>query len=127
MTVPPARSREFLRRPVGHRVGQLMDVRVAVPREPDSNWVGVTVLGAGPDRDPVDVDLDRMAASVTLPDGSPRFVWTDVRPDHDTYVKIILDSISERQRWRSQYEHAKTTAVAVDGAAVEVSTVAQPP
>jgi len=27
-----------------------------------------------------------MAASVTMPDGSPRFVWTDTRPDHDTYV-----------------------------------------
>ena len=38
--------------------------------------------------------------SVTLPDGSPRFVWTDVRPDHDTYVKVVLDSIGERQRWR---------------------------
>ena len=59
-----------------------------------------TLLSAGMD----DLDLDRMAATVTLLDGSPRFVWTDVRPDHDTYVKVILDSISERQRWRAQYE-----------------------
>ena len=51
-----------------------------------------------------DLDLERMAASVTLPDGSARFVWTDVRPDYDTYVKVILDSISERQRWRAQYD-----------------------
>jgi hypothetical protein len=72
------------------------------------------------------LELDRMAASVTMPDGSPRFVWTDVRPDHDTYVKTILDSISERQRWRTQYEHAKTAA-ASDGVIVGVSTVAQPP
>ena len=75
-----------------------------------------TLLSAGMD----DLDLDRMAASVTLPDGSPRFVWTDVRPDHDTYVTVILQSIGERQRWRTQYEAAKTLAA-------EVSTVAQPP
>jgi hypothetical protein len=49
------------------------------------------LLSAGMDG----LELDRMAASVTMPDGSPRFVWTDVRPDHDTYVKTILDSISE--------------------------------
>jgi hypothetical protein len=82
-----------------------------------------TLLSAGMD----DLDLDRMAASVTLADGSPRFVWTDVRPDHDTYLKIILNSISERQRWRSQYEQAKTAATATDDAACGVSTVAQPP
>ena len=75
-----------------------------------------TLLTAGMDN----LDLDRMAASVTLPDGSPRFAWTDVRPDHDTYVSIVLDSIGERQRWRAQYEAAKTTAAGV-------STVAQPP
>ena len=75
-----------------------------------------TLLAAGMD----DLDLDRMAATVTLPDGTPRFAWTDVRPDHDTYVRIVLDSIGERQRWRAQYEAAKT-------AAAGVSTVAQPP
>jgi hypothetical protein len=80
-----------------------------------------TLLAAGIDAP----DLDRMAASVTLADGSPRFVWTDVRPDHNTYVKIILDSISERQRWRTQYEHAK--AATTDDAPAKVSTVAQPP
>jgi hypothetical protein len=46
-------------------------------------------------------ELDRTAAAVTLPDGSPRFVWTDTRPDHDVYVKVILHSIAERQRWRT--------------------------
>jgi hypothetical protein len=82
-----------------------------------------TLLSAGMD----DLDLDRMAASVTLPDGSPRFVWTDVRPDHDTYVKVILNSISERQRWRAQYEAAKTAAARLAGPVDGVSTVAQPP
>jgi hypothetical protein len=51
-----------------------------------------------------------MAATVALPDGSPRFVWTDARPDHDTYVRIVLNSIGERQRRRAQYEAAKTAA-----------------
>jgi hypothetical protein len=75
-----------------------------------------TLLSAGMD----DLDLDRMAATVTLADGSPRFAWTDIRHDHDTYVRIVLDSIGQRQRWRAQYEHAKTLAAGV-------STVAQPP
>jgi hypothetical protein len=47
-------------------------------------------------------DLDGMAATVTMPDRSP-LVWTDTRPDHDTYVKIILTSIGERQCWRAQF------------------------
>ena len=38
-------------------------------------------------------ELDRMAASVILPDGSPRFVWTDTRPDADIYARVILASI----------------------------------
>jgi hypothetical protein len=33
--------------------------------------------------------------------GSPEFVWTDTPPDHDTYVKRMLQSIAERQRWRA--------------------------
>ena len=37
-------------------------------------------------------ELDPMAASVTLPDGSPRFVWTDTRPDADIYARVILAS-----------------------------------
>ena len=82
-----------------------------------------TLLSAGMD----DLDLDRMAATVTLPDGSPRFVWTDVRPDHDTYVKVILDSIIERQRSRTQYDAAKTAAAGLAGPVDSASTVAQPP
>ena len=78
-----------------------------------------TLLSAGMD----DLDLDRLAATVTLPDGTPRFAWTDIRPDHDTYVRVVLDSIGQRQRWRAQYEHAKTLAAVAAG----VSTVAQPP
>jgi hypothetical protein len=64
---------------------------------------------------------------VTLRDGSPRFIWTDTRPDHDTYVKAILQSIVERQRWRLQYEAAKTLMAAAAGAVDSVSTTGQPP
>ena len=46
-------------------------------------------------------ELDRIAATVTLPDGTPRFVWTDTRPDPDIYARVILASIAERQRWRA--------------------------
>ena len=55
-----------------------------------------------------------MAATVTLPDGSPRFVWTDTRPDPITYARVILRSIAERQRWRAQYEAAKAAAQLVE-------------
>ena len=82
-----------------------------------------TLLSAGMD----DLDLDRMAATVTLADGSPRFAWTDVRPDHDTYVRVVLESIGQRQRWRVQYEAAKTAAAGLARSVDGVSTVAQPP
>jgi hypothetical protein len=59
-------------------------------------------------------EIERMAASVTLPDGSPRFVWTDTRPDPRTYTRAILHSIAERLRWRQQYEQAKAAAHPVD-------------
>lgn len=52
-------------------------------------------------------ETERLAATVTLPDGSPRFVWTDTRPDARTYARVLLASIAERQKWREQYEAAK--------------------
>ena len=99
----------------GKTIAQQKADRATVVRE--------TLLSAGIDAP----ELDRMAAAVTLPDGSPRFVWTDTRPDHDTYVKVVLQSVAERQRWRTQYEHAKTVAAAAAGAVHSVSTVGQPP
>jgi Holliday junction resolvase RusA-like endonuclease len=82
-----------------------------------------TLLSAGIDAP----EIERMAASVTLPDGSPRFVWTDSRPDHDSYVKAIFRSITERLRWRAQYEAAKRAAASGAGVVDSVSTVGQPP
>jgi hypothetical protein len=68
----------------GKTIAQHKADRATVVRE--------TLLSAGIDAP----ELDRMAAAVTLPDGSPRFVWTDTRPDHDTYVKVVLQSVAER-------------------------------
>jgi hypothetical protein len=59
-------------------------------------------------------EIERMAATVTLPDGTPRFVWTDTNLDPHSYVRVILNSIAEGQRWRTQYEAAKTAVGAVD-------------
>lgn len=60
-------------------------------------------------------DTERLAATVTMPDGTPRFVWTDTRPDARTYARVLLASIAEQQRWRQQYQAAKTaTAGPVD-------------
>ncbi|MBA8793663.1 hypothetical protein FHX74_001268 [Friedmanniella endophytica] len=53
-------------------------------------------------------ELERLAASVTLPDGRPRFVWTDLRTDPVLYARVILESVWERSRWRAEYEQAKT-------------------
>ena len=39
--------------------------------------------------------------------GKPRFVWTDTRPDRHTYIRVVLASIAERQRWRAQYQAAQ--------------------
>ena len=71
-------------------------------------------------------DLERMAADVLSPDGLPRYVWTDERPDPTTYTLMLLKAVAERQRWRAQYDQAKTrnAAVAVDSVS---ATGADPP
>jgi len=55
-------------------------------------------------------DADRLAADRTLPDGSPRFVWTDSAPDETTYVAVIATSLRQANTWRAQYETAKAVA-----------------
>lgn len=60
-------------------------------------------------------ETERMAATVTLPDGTPRFVWTDTRPDIHTYATVLLRTIDERLQWRQEYERAKTLLRPVDG------------
>lgn len=55
-------------------------------------------------------DVDRLAAHHTMPDGNPRFVWEDVEPGSVDYVAVIAASLRQANRWRGQYEHAKTFA-----------------
>ena len=64
-----------------------------------------------------------MAASVTLPDGSPRFVWTDTGPEADIYARVILASVLERHQWRTLYMAAKACRVPVDS----LSATGEPP
>ena len=68
-------------------------------------------------------DIERIAADVTAADGPPRFVWTDAQSDPFTYRTVILNAIAEQQRWRTQYEAAKTTTASVDS----LSATGQPP
>jgi Replication initiator protein, pSAM2 len=80
----------------GKTLAQHKADRAAVVRE--------TLLTAGV----IAPDTERMATNVQLADGSPRFVWTDTKPDPLIYVRVILAAVAERQRWRTQYEHAKS-------------------
>ena len=60
-------------------------------------------------------EIERMAADVKASDGLPRYVWTDSRPEPAAYTQVLLRSISERQRWRTQYQTAVDTVSATDG------------
>jgi hypothetical protein len=95
--------------------------RILVSRQ----WSGKTLAGHKADRASVvrqallasgitAPEIERMAATVTLPDGTPRFVWTDTSIDPTSYVRVILASIAERLRWRTQYEVAKAAIGVVD-------------
>lgn len=69
-------------------------------------------------------EVERMAAGVLSPDGLPRFIWTDEQPDSTSYTLTLLRAVAERQRWRTQYEQAKTTVGAVDNRS---ATASDPP
>ena len=60
------------------------------------------------------------------PDGLPRFVWTDDKPDPTTYTLMLLRAVAERQRWRAQYDQAKTAAEAVDNRSATGTDRARP-
>ena len=68
-------------------------------------------------------EVERMAADVLSPDGLPRYVWTEEKPDRSTYTLMMLKAIAERQRWRAQYAQAKNASEAVDS----VSATDDPP
>jgi len=68
-------------------------------------------------------EIERMSADVLASDGKSRFVWTDTKPDPQVYARIILESIYEHQRWKAQYDAAKTTRQANEHAQQPVDSV----
>lgn len=56
----------------------------------------------------------RCAAEVLDRDGKPRFVWEDIEVTPALYAAVIMRGISERQRWRAEYDGAKQLAPPVD-------------
>jgi hypothetical protein len=46
----------------------------------------------------------------STPTDSPRFVWEDVPVPERDYTTVIAQSLRQAQRWRVQYEQAKTLA-----------------
>jgi hypothetical protein len=52
-------------------------------------------------------EIERLAACVRASDGLPRFVWSETRPESESYVHVILRAVAERQQWRAQYDAAK--------------------
>ncbi len=63
-------------------------------------------------------DIERYSATVTRPDGQPRYMWHACRPGERTtplYRQVLTGAIQERIRWRAQYEQAKQRAGPVHG------------
>ena len=59
-------------------------------------------------------DTDRCSATAIAPDGTPRYAWSPVARDDDdvpTYRRVMADSIAEKVRWHTDYEHAKQLAL----------------
>ncbi len=57
-------------------------------------------------------DADRMAAATLAADGLPRFVWEDIPVVDRDYVKVVMASVREAHRWRTEYEAAKAQVAA---------------
>jgi hypothetical protein len=58
-------------------------------------------------------DHNTYSATVLRPDGQPRYHWSPVNPSdlgETPYMRVIAHTIRRRQRWREQYETAKTRA-----------------
>lgn len=60
-------------------------------------------------------DVDRLSADQTLDDGSPRYRWDEIDRRALDYVTVIAASIRQAQRWRVQYESAKSAATSDPG------------
>jgi hypothetical protein len=75
-------------------------------------------------------DADRMAADTLTDDGRPRFVWEDLPVDDRDYVEVVMATVREAQRWRTQYQTAKQhpdLARASPDGPVETNSATTPP
>jgi hypothetical protein len=53
-------------------------------------------------------DRSRWSADVLTDDGRRRFVWEDMPTDDADYIDVVMGSIAEQQRWRREYDTAKS-------------------
>jgi hypothetical protein len=56
-------------------------------------------------------EADRLSVDVLHEDGQPRFVWDDLPVTGADYTEVLVASVMERRRWRTQYETAKQAAL----------------
>jgi hypothetical protein len=64
-------------------------------------------------------EADRLSADVLHEDGQPRFVWDDLPTTATNYTDVLVASVMERRRWRTQYEAAKQATLQRDGLPVD--------
>ena len=88
--------------------------RVQVSR----NWSGKTLAQHRADRAEVvrqvleasgitPPERDRWSADVLTDDGRRRFVWEDMPTDDADYIDVVMTTIAEQQRWRTEYQTAR--------------------
>jgi hypothetical protein len=64
-------------------------------------------------------EADRLSVDVLHEDGQPRFIWDDLPVTGADYTEVLVASVMERRRWRTQYETAKQAALERDGPPVD--------
>ena len=64
-------------------------------------------------------EADRLSVNVLHDDGQPRFVWDDLPATGADYTEVLVASVMERRRWRTQYDTAKQAAQQRDGPPVD--------
>ena len=107
--------------------------RVQVSR----NWSGKTLAQHKADRAEVvrqvleasgmtPPERDRWSADVLTDDGRRRFVWEDMPTDDADYIDVVMGSISEQQRWRTEYQTARERWDATRASPVDSRSATQP-
>ena len=55
-------------------------------------------------------DTDRLATTTLADDGLPRFTWEELPVAGADYVRVVMGSVLQAQRWRHQYDAATRAA-----------------